>query len=113
MGTKIFNFYTMCWFVSVLICMILEGAYLGSHNTRTVLNYLSPISWLNLGVTTIPCFNLHFFEGVYALLTWNYSFYSGGYEILRWFWTAVLSPGMVWGLGSAAMYVFANLLRII
>lgn len=112
MGTKLFNFYTAAWFFSVLICMVLEGSYFGAHNTRTILNDLIPIQIITVaGVVPIPCFNINFFYGVARLLTWDYSFYTGAFVILRWFWTALLSPGMAWGLASAAMWVFANLLR--
>lgn len=115
MSTKFMNFLAMCWFLSVLICMVIEGSYFNTHNTMSIINDLIPITWFNIGgIVSIPCFNPNFFVGVFKLLTWDYSFYTGAWTIVRIFWTVILSPGAVWGLGSVFAYVFGNLLsRII
>lgn len=112
MTTKFFNFLCMVWFISVVICLVLEGTYL-SPTEASVINDLSLISSLKVGgLVPIPTFNIYFFRGVYRLLTWDYSFYTGGYEFLRYFWMVTLSPGAVWGIGSVFAPVFANFLRI-
>jgi hypothetical protein len=102
----------MAWFVSAVICIVLEGTYFTSGESR-VINDLALFTSLKVGgLVPIPTFNLYFFRGVYRLITWDYSFYSGGYEFLRWMWMAILSPGAVWGIGSVFAPVFANFLRI-
>lgn len=112
MSTKFFNFLAMSWFLSTLICLVIEGSYLGTTES-TVINDLSLFTTLKIGgLVPIPAPNIYFFRGVFRLLTWDYSFYSGGYEILRYFWMATLSSGAVWGIGSVFAPVFANFLRI-
>lgn len=112
MSTKFMNFLAMTWFLSVLICLVIEGSYLGATE-NTVINDLSVLTTLNIGgLITIPAPNIFFFRGVLRLLTWDYSFYEGGYSIIRYFWMVTLSPGAVWGIGSVFAPVFANMLRI-
>lgn len=112
MTQRFMNFLCMAWFISVLICLIIEGSYVGSHEAR-IINDLSLFTSLKIGgIVPIPAFNVYFFRGVFRLLTWDYSFYTGGYEILRYFWMAILSPGAVWGIGSMFASVFANFLRV-
>jgi len=112
MSTKFMNFLAMTWFLSVLICLVIEGSYIGSTE-NTVINDLSLFTTMKVGgLVPIPAPNIFFFRGVFRLLTWDYSFYEGGYAILRYFWMATLSPGAVWGIGSVFAPVFANLLRL-
>lgn len=112
MSTKFMNFLAMAWFVSMLICLILEGSYLGT-NQNSVINDLIPITVLNIGgVVPIPAFNINFFRGVIRLLLWDYSFYEGGYAVVRYFWMAILSPGAAWGIGTFFSSVYANFLRV-
>lgn len=109
---KLMSFFTMSWFLSVLICLILEGSYLGTTENNLI-NDLIPITTLKIGgLIPIPAFNIHFFEGIIRLLLWDYSFYEGSYEIFRYFWMAVLSPGAAWGIGTFFVHVFANMLRL-
>jgi len=106
------NFLAMTWFLSVLICLVIEGSYIGATE-NTIINDLSVLTQLKIGgLVTIPAPNIFFFRGVFRLLIWDYSFYEGGYAILRYFWMVTLSPGAVWGIGSVFAPVFANLLRI-
>jgi len=112
MGNKLMNFYAMCWFLSILICLVLEGSYLSSGQS-TVLNELVPFTVYKIGgIVPIPAFNIYFFHGVQRLLLWDYSFYEGGYEVLRWFWVCIFSPGAAWGLGSFFVNVFAQFVRV-
>jgi len=112
MTTKFMNFLAMSWFLSILICLVLEGSYLGAAE-NTVINDLSLFTTLKIGgLVPIPAPNIYFFRGVFRLLTWDYSFYSDGYEVIRYFWMCTLSPGAVWGIGSVFVPVFANFLRL-
>jgi len=112
MTTKFLNFLCFIWFISVLICLIIEGSFIGAEENR-VINDLSIISTIKIGgLVPIPTFNLYFFRGVFRVLTFDYSFYEG-VQILRYFWLATLSPGAVWGIGQAFAPVFANFLRVI
>jgi len=112
MSTKFMNFLAMTWFLSVLICLAMEGSYFGT-NEASVIHDLRFMIQIKLGnIITIPAPNLNFFRGVFRLLTWDYSFYQGGFAILRYFWIATLTSGAVWGIGSVFAPIFANLLRI-
>lgn len=112
MTTKFMNFLTMTWFLSALICLVLEGSYLGTPE-NTVINDLTLLTTLKVGgLVPIPAPNIFFFRGVMRVFLWDYSFYEGGYQILRYFWLVTLTPGAIWGIGSVFAPVFANLLRI-
>lgn len=108
--TKFINFYAMVWFISILICMVLEGSYMGAHNTRNIMNYLTPFSTFNIGTIPIPVPNLNFLVGIQKILLWDYSFYYGGYEFLRYFWMAITAPGAIYAMYQAFVFVYANFL---
>lgn len=112
MSTKFFNFLCMAWFISMLICLILEGSGVGTAQNR-VINDLTLFTSIKVGgLVPIPAFNLYFFRGVFRLLTWDYSWYTDGWQYVRYFWMAILSPGAVWGISQVFAPVFANFLRI-
>jgi hypothetical protein len=112
MSTKLVNFLTTIWFVSVLICVIMEGTYFGVKE-QGILDHLRLITQFHVGTLfSVPVFNVHFIQGLFDVLTWNYSFYSGDWMILRWFWTAMLTPGAVWGLGTAFAWVYGQLVSL-
>jgi len=97
----------------MLICLILEGSFLGAHEGRSILNQLSLFTvWKIGGIIPIPAINLYFFNGLVRVLLWDYSFYQGGYEFLRWTWMIILSPGAVWGIGSFFKDVLAQFVRV-
>lgn len=113
MTTKFVNFLAMSWFISILICLVIEGSNFGTSETSVIrdLSFMGqPISVG--GLFSIPTFNLNFFTGIYRILTWDYSFYYGGYSIIRYFWLATLSTGAVWGIGSTLAPIFANFFRL-
>jgi len=41
------NFLAMSWFISILICVVLEGSYIGSDQ-NSLLNQLIPLTTLNV-----------------------------------------------------------------
>ena len=105
------NFLCLSWFISFLICLVLEGTYF-SADSNSIINDLTLFSTLKVGgLVPIPTFNVYFFRGVFRLLTWDYSFYED-VQVLRFFWMVMLTPGAIWGIGSTFAPVFANLLRI-
>ena len=109
MNPKHLNFLAMCWFISTIICLVLEGSWMGTGST-SIINELSVIKVYNLGgILPVPLFNIYFFHGLARLLLWDYSFYQGGWEIIKWFWIASLDPGAIWGIGSALAYVYGSL----
>ena len=102
----------MSWFLSTLICLVLEGSYLGSAE-NIVINQLTGLQALKVaGLVGIPAFLVSFFQGLIRVLLWDYSFYTGGWEIIRYFWLATLTSAAVWGVGKEFIPVFANFLRI-
>ena len=111
MDHKVMNFYTTCWFISVLICIILDGST-SSSNMYAIINNLSVITTINIaGLITLPGLNLNFFSGLGRIIIWDYSFYYGGYQWLRDFWLAILTPGLAWGIFQACMWVYASFIK--
>ncbi len=109
MSTKFMNFLAMCWFLSVLINLTIEGGNLGATEA-TVINDLSILTALKAGgLVGFPTAAIHFSRGVYRLLTWDYSFYQGSWQYIRWFWMITLSSGAVWGILQALSAVSAQL----
>ncbi len=105
------NFLAMSWFISVMICVILEGSYIDSRQ-GSILNELIPLTTLNVGgMITLPALNLNFFQGFIRLLLWDYSFYDGGYAIIRYFWMAILSPGAGWAIVQSFIWVYASFIK--
>ena len=122
MTTKNVSFLAFAWFISTLICLIMEGGDFTFTATSTggasilgpgsVINDLAAIQQMSVGnLVGIPSALLTFTRGLFRLLIWDYSFYTGSWVILRWFWVAVFSSAAVWGIGSTFAPVFANLLR--
>ena len=111
MTTKFMNFLTMVWFLSTLICLVVEGTYLGTTENN-IINQLSIMTTMNIGgVATITVVNPEFFIGIGRILLWDYSFYQGGYTIIRYFWLCTLTPGVLWGLYSLFAPVIANFIK--
>ncbi len=107
MSPKYLNFFLYSWFVSTLICLVIEGTYFGSVQ-GTVINELSLIQAIKSGgIFAIGSATVNFFHALQRILLWDYSFYSGGYTILRWFWMCILSPGVIWGVFQGLASVFA------
>lgn len=106
LDSKLLSFSIFCYFISVLICVILEGTYFGSDE-QSIFNGISFFAtWTLPVIGKIPVLDVNFLQSFGRILTWDYSFYSGGYEILRWFWFPILSAGPAWGL----IQFFINLL---
>jgi len=113
MTTKFMNFLCMSWFISVLICCVIEGSFMSSAEVTVVNDLIRPFTIIKVGgLVPIPAFNLYFFRGLYHVLTWDYSFYEGSYALARLFWAVTLTPGAVWGIAQVFVPVFANFLRI-
>ena len=113
MTTKFLNFLCMSWFLSVLICLVVEGSYFSTTETTVFNDLINPLTTMKLGgIVSIPAPNLYFFRGLYHVLIWDYSFYEGSYIIIRYFWAVTLTPGVAWGVAQVMAPVFANLLRL-
>jgi hypothetical protein len=101
----------MSWFISAMICIIMEGSTAHS-NMYSLINQLNILTTIKVGgLITLPGLNLGFFAGFMRILLWDYSFYYGGYEWIRFFWLAVLSPGAAWGVIQTFIYVYASFIR--
>ncbi len=112
MSTKFVQFLSTTFFVSLLICLIMEGTYFGTTE-RGLLQNLILIRSLQVGSWSLPVFNPGFVNGLFDLLTWHYSFYEGQYQILRWFWTATLTPGAVWAILQVVIYILGQLFSLL
>jgi hypothetical protein len=111
MSTKFLNFLGMSWFISVMICIIMDGSTANS-DMGSIINQLNILTTINVGgLITLPGLNLGFFSGFMRIILWDYSFYSGGFEWIRYFWMAVLSPGAAWGVVQSFIYVYASFIK--
>ncbi len=71
------HFASFVWVGSTVICMVLEGTYIGSHESRTIINEVSVFFTMNVGdILTLPGILLTFFHGIMRIFIWDYSFYS-------------------------------------
>lgn len=110
--SKMFGFMAFNWIMSTLICLVVEGSWIGSTE-QTVINDLSAFTSLNIGgLVPIPAPSLYFFRGVLRMFLWDYSFYTGDFELFRYIWLVVFTGAAVWGIGVKFAPVFANFLRI-
>jgi hypothetical protein len=106
LDSKLLSFTVYCYFISIIICVILEGTYFGADE-RSIFNGIGFLTTFNLPIVgDVPVFDVNFIQSFGRILTWDYSFYSGSYEILRWFWFSILSCGPAWGL----VQFFVNLI---
>ncbi len=110
MSPKYINFFAMAWFLSTLICVVLEGSNPGLR-MNSVINDLNFISSFNIGdIISIPVFNLNFIRGVMRMLLWDYSFYTGGYSVIKYVWMAVLDVGLMWGICQLVANAWSGLI---
>ncbi len=102
------SFIALSWFISVTICLILEGTYFGT-NQNSIINELSVLQALKSGgIFAIGSATVNFFHGLMRILLWDYSFYTGDYAILRWLWIVTFDPAVVWGIFQGLAYIFAQ-----
>jgi hypothetical protein len=112
LDSKLIGFTVYCYFISIMICVILEGTYYGADE-RSIFNGISFFTTFNLPIIgNIPVLDVNFIQSFGRLLTWDYSFYSGSYEILRWFWFGVLSCGPAWGLVQFFVSLIPSIIAI-
>lgn len=108
MSTKFMNFIALNWFISVLICLILEGTYFGSSQ-NSIINELSVIQAIKSGgIFAVGSATVNFFHGLMRILLWDYSFYTGVYGIFRYLWIIVFDPAVAWGILQGLAFVFAQ-----
>ena len=109
MSTKFISFLAMVWFLSTLICLIMEGSYFGQSHASIIKDLSIFTTVPIIGTFSVPVININFFTmGMPKLLLWDYSFYTGGWQIIRWFWVVTLSPGAVWGIIQAFIWLYGQ-----
>jgi len=90
----------------------MEGSYFGASQ-NSVIQSLSVLTTFKISsLIVIPVFNVNFVNGIVKLLTWDYSFYTGGWQVIRWFWLVTLSPGAVWGIIQAFIWLYGSALSL-
>lgn len=112
LGGKMLSFLIFAWFTSTVICLIVEGSWVGGTE-NTVINDLAAFTTLKIGgLATIPVPNLQFFRGIFRVLLWDYSFYTGDFAILRYLWLGVFGGTAIYCFIRDFAPVIANFLRI-
>jgi hypothetical protein len=112
MSGKLFMFLAYCWFISQLICLVMEGSWFSTAQ-GSIINSLSLFTTIPiLNIITVPVFNVHFINGIVRLMLWDYSFYTGGWVVIRWFWMAVLDPGVIWGVIQSFIWLYGQAISL-
>ncbi len=112
MSKQFIMFLSFCLLVGNLLCLVIDGAWLGSEDV-SILQYLTGMKSLETAtwtaIFTVP-YNF-FTHGFPRLITWDFSFLQGSLGIIRWF-LFIFSIGAVWALAtmflSAFQSIFAN-----
>ncbi len=112
MNPKLMNFWTYSWFISTLICLIMQGVFWGSTQVADGWDLSLFTTYDVAGLFDIPVINPNFWQTILHILTWDYSFYTGPYSILRYFWLCALTPGAVWGFYEAFTWVQSSLVSL-
>jgi hypothetical protein len=114
MSAKIMMFLAYCWFISTLICLVMEGAWFGSSQA-SIISSLSLFTTMSIPVInlTVPVFNMGFVNGIVRLMLWDYSWYTGGWQVIRWFWVVVLDPGIIWGMIQSFVWLYGQLATLL
>lgn len=90
-----------CYFTFIfgqIICLMLEGEWLG-ESEETIAESLIGYKVTSLGGWEIPkMVGGFFFTGFPNMISWNYSFLDGGFAIFRFTILATISVGVVYGL---------------
>jgi len=99
MRPQMIMFFALILIVCNLMCLIMDGAWLGAEDL-SLMNYLTGYdSFQSAGVFAIVTVPFGFFlHGVPKMLFWDFSFLSGGLEIIKWV-MMTLSIGAVFALG--------------
>lgn len=114
MHPKLVIFFAFSFVVGTLLCLFIEGSYLGAQEL-TVMNALTGMSVLEIsgsGAWLVPKLFAGFFTvGIPRLLMWDYSFLSsaeGG--LFKWVVLFPLTVGFVWGLAQVFIPVLQGIL---
>lgn len=111
MSPKFFAFLAWVWISSTIICLIIEGTWIGSAE-NTIINDLTAFGAFKIGgIASIPVPNLLFFRGVFRILLWDFSFYTGAFEVIRYIWLVVFTGSAIYGLSREFVPVVANFLK--
>ncbi len=104
MHPKLVIFFTFSFATATLLCLFIEGSYLGAEE-MSIMNALTGMSLLEVsgsGAWMVPKLIASFFTvGVPRLLLWDYSFLAspeGG--LFKWVVLLPLTVGFVWGLAQ-------------
>lgn len=110
MNSKVMNFFMYSWFVSTMVCLILDHSWFGDgRNVNSVVNGLNILEAIKVGgFFGVPSATIDFSNALMRIAIWDYSFYQGPWEVMRYFWLSVLTPGLVWGVFQGFAYIFAQ-----
>lgn len=101
MSHKFIMFLAMILIVGNLMCLIIDGAWLGA-NDLTLMQYLTGMNALQTAswtaIFTVP---VGFFtHGLPKMLFWDFSFFDGAAgQLIRWL-MFVITIGAIWAVGQ-------------
>lgn len=114
MRPKLIMFCYFAFMVGTLLCLTIEGSWLGDEEVGLV-NQLTGYTTLEVqgaGVWSIPKQIGGFFtHGIPKLITWNYSYFDNSYAALfKWTILYAISAGVVWGVIQVFIPVLQGLI---
>jgi hypothetical protein len=96
MSPKFMMGVSLAWFIGQLMCLIMEGSYVGGEEMALV-NYATNIAEVSSGgflATSIAAAGF-ISELIARLILWDYSFFTGSYVIMQYFLFFTLTIGTV------------------
>ena len=109
MNPKFVMFLAMILIICNIICLIIDGAWLGVED-QTLMEYMTGMNTLQAaGWTAIFTVPIGFItHGFPKLILWDYSFFSGALQIIRWILFAI-SIGAIWAMVTQFMNAATSL----
>jgi hypothetical protein len=112
LGHRLLSFVAFSYFVSILICVILEGTFFQSTETN-IFYHLSFFTKYPLPIIgNVPVLSGDFLDAIGKIITWDYSFYTGSWIIVRFIWILITTIGVVWGLVKFFVPIIPSVIAI-
>jgi len=84
MSYQFIGFLATAFVGMTLVNRVLEGAFITASDVG-VLNTMTIVQKVDVGLFSIPVLNLDFFKGITRLVLWDYSFFGGNAQIIQFF----------------------------
>jgi hypothetical protein len=84
MSFNLIGFLASTFVGATMINRVVEGQFITGSDV-SILNQMSLLTKVDIGLFNVPAINLTYFEGLFALVRWDYSFFGGMAQLLQFF----------------------------